>query len=95
MLENLLTHDPSTFLHSLRAGRIGNAIARFENVSMEEQYDITLGATLHDIGKIFIHPTILRRPVFTRADSIRMEVHTRDGFTLVASHNLLVAQART
>ena len=54
--------DPYTRGHSDRVNRYSVAIARHLNVSRQEMRNVTVGALLHDIGKIGIEDAILRKP---------------------------------
>jgi putative nucleotidyltransferase with HDIG domain len=54
--------DPYTRGHSDRVHRFSVAIARRLSLSKQEMRNVTVGALLHDIGKIGIEDAILRKP---------------------------------
>ncbi len=54
--------DPYTRGHSDRVHRYSAAIARHLGVSRQELRNLTVGALLHDVGKIGIEDAILRKP---------------------------------
>ncbi|MGH9868850.1 MAG: HD domain-containing phosphohydrolase [Candidatus Polarisedimenticolia bacterium] len=54
--------DPYTRGHSDRVHRYAMAIARRLGLSRQEMRNVTVGALLHDIGKIGIEDAILRKP---------------------------------
>jgi putative nucleotidyltransferase with HDIG domain len=54
--------DPYTRGHSDRVHRYAVAIARRLGLSKQEMRNVTVGALLHDIGKIGIEDAILRKP---------------------------------
>ena len=54
--------DPYTRGHSERVHRYSVAIARHLGLSKEEIRNVTVGALLHDVGKIGIEDAILRKP---------------------------------
>jgi len=54
--------DPYTRGHSDRVHRYAMAIARRLDLSWQEMRNVTVGALLHDIGKIGIEDAILRKP---------------------------------
>ncbi|HKY32703.1 MAG TPA: HD domain-containing phosphohydrolase [Candidatus Polarisedimenticolia bacterium] len=54
--------DPYTRGHSERVNRYSLAIARRLGVGRQELRNVTVGALLHDIGKIGIEDAILRKP---------------------------------
>jgi putative nucleotidyltransferase with HDIG domain len=54
--------DPYTRGHSDRVHRFSMAIARRLGLAKQEMRNVTVGALLHDIGKIGIEDAILRKP---------------------------------
>lgn len=76
--------DMETAGHSERVTRYSLLIARAMNSSQEELLQITRGAYLHDIGKIGIPDSILRKEgKLTPQEMDVMRTHVRIGYELV------------
>ena len=78
--------DEETYGHSVRVAQMTMALAR--QVGIEEDSEewtvLERGALLHDIGKIGVSDTILRKPgKLTDAEWIAMREHTRIGFDML------------
>jgi putative nucleotidyltransferase with HDIG domain len=56
------TTDPYTAGHQQRVARLAGAIAREMGLSEKQIDGLTVAGTLHDIGKIYVPPSILSRP---------------------------------
>jgi HD-GYP domain-containing protein (c-di-GMP phosphodiesterase class II) len=75
-LSNLRLHDSPTFHHSIRVGHWARRIAAELNLSPEQTEKLVLGCTLHDIGKIFVPKSILRKSsALTRNEWALMKQH--------------------
>jgi HD-GYP domain-containing protein (c-di-GMP phosphodiesterase class II) len=58
----IAARDPATHAHSRRVHAYSGALARAHGVAERDIRDIEYGVLLHDIGKIGIPDTILRKP---------------------------------
>jgi len=77
--------DNETAGHSRRVSRYCLEIARAMNCSPEELRQIARGSYLHDIGKIGIPDSILRKPAkLTDKEMAVMQTHARIGYDLVS-----------
>lgn len=56
------TTDPYTAGHQQRVARLASAIAHEMGLSDEQLDGVAVAGTLHDIGKIYVPPSILSRP---------------------------------
>jgi putative nucleotidyltransferase with HDIG domain len=69
--------DPYTRGHSERVAAVSRTIARHLLVSEEVQHKVWIGALLHDVGKIGVEDTILRKEGELSAEEYRqMKMHT-------------------
>jgi response regulator RpfG family c-di-GMP phosphodiesterase len=84
-------NDRDTGNHILRVGDYCAVIA--EGLGMPEKFveDVRVQATLHDVGKIHIHPDILRKPgKLTPEEWVEMEKHTVYGTMIIGIHHRLI-----
>lgn len=84
LLRSLQHKDIVTYEHSLRVGELSLLMAKRLGCSFADQQMIYLGAVLHDIGKLSIEGSILRKAGdLTASDLERLREHPQLG------HNLL------
>ena len=77
--------DDETGLHSARTGRLAWLIARGLGLDTERCELIRIAAPLHDIGKIAIPDSILRKAgPLTQIERQLMETHAETGYKLLA-----------
>lgn len=87
-------NDEDTGNHILRVGEYSAVIA--EELQMEEKFvtAMRVQAPLHDVGKIHIHPDILRKPGQLTAQELAvMREHTVFGAKIIGEHQRLKAGA--
>lgn len=76
--------DRNTHAHSRRVKRYAALIVKALNLDTKKQKEIVLGAKLHDIGKIGIDETILRKPGdLTPSEIQAIQQHTIIGVNIV------------
>ena len=76
--------DPYTSGHQNRVSQLSAAIASELGLSDEQIEGITLGATIHDIGKIYIPAEILNRPgKLTNAEFEIIKTHSTVGYDII------------
>jgi putative nucleotidyltransferase with HDIG domain len=69
--------DPYTRGHSERVAAVSRVIARHLLLSEEMQHKVWIGALLHDVGKLGVEDTILRKETELTAEEYRqMKMHT-------------------
>ncbi len=69
--------DPYTRGHSERVAAVSRVLARHLLLSEETQHKVWIGALLHDVGKIGVEDTILRKETELTAEEYRqMKMHT-------------------
>ncbi len=87
--------DNETAGHSRRVSRYCLEIARAMNCSPKEMKQIARGSYLHDIGKIGIPDSILRKPArLTDKEMAVMQTHARIGYDLVSRIAFLAPVAK-
>jgi putative nucleotidyltransferase with HDIG domain/PAS domain S-box-containing protein len=76
--------DPYTAGHQLRVAQLSAAIARQLGLSHEQIRGIELGATIHDIGKIYIPSEILNKPgKLSGAEFDLIKSHPEVGYDII------------
>jgi len=72
--------DPYTRGHSERVAAVSRTIARHLQLAEEVQHKVWIGALLHDVGKIGVEDTILRKEgMLTPEEYEQMKMHTMVG----------------
>jgi putative nucleotidyltransferase with HDIG domain len=98
--EALDAKDPGTWNHCERVAAFATVLARALKLDKEEVQAIAYGALLHEIGKLEIPETILRKPAVLTADErlimreyclrgyeiVRKDACLRDAAEIVRSH---------
>ncbi|AOY75174.1 HD-GYP domain-containing protein [Clostridium formicaceticum] len=81
-------HSVNVMLHALLLG-ISVALNR------NELYDLSIGATVHDIGKVFVPESILKKPGALTGEEFQiMQQHTTKGFNFLREYTSFSATAR-
>jgi HD-GYP domain-containing protein (c-di-GMP phosphodiesterase class II) len=80
----LKSKDEYTYRHTVCVGIIATLIGKWLNLSQAELFDLSLGATLHDIGKARVPSDILNKPGrLTQEEYREMQRHTVYGYKLL------------
>ncbi|WP_134340695.1 HD-GYP domain-containing protein [Filobacillus milosensis] len=61
MMEKLFAKDPITFYHSQRVGHLSKKFTDWLQLDLATTSNIHVGALLHDIGKLMINDSILKK----------------------------------
>lgn len=73
-----------TYRHTIGVGIISLMIGKWLKLSEEELTELVMGATLHDIGKTKIAPSILnKKGKLTREEYEEMQLHTSYGYEIL------------
>jgi response regulator RpfG family c-di-GMP phosphodiesterase len=84
-------NDEDTGNHILRVGDYAAAIAGGLGMPANLVEAIRIQATLHDVGKVHIHPNILRKPgKLTPEEWVEMRKHTSYGTAIIGDHPRLI-----
>lgn len=83
---SLRSYDESTFIHSVNVCVLSLAIAETMGYSVSEMRILGLGALLHDIGKLLVPTSILRKPgMLTDEEYELVKTHAKKGWELLAN----------
>ncbi len=86
VLGALEMHDPGTLLHARRTAECAAVIAIQMGLNQMEVESVRTAGLVHDIGKIGIPDTILRKPApLSSTETKTIQRHTEIGFALVQS----------
>ncbi len=89
LLSNMHNYDDETFAHSMNVALICNLFAKWVHLSDDEITMATLCGLLHDIGKLTIPESILRKPArLTEAEYARIKDHPRAGYEILRKNNM-------
>lgn len=89
MLHNMRQYDDLTFAHSMNVALICNIFAQWLKWPEEEQNLLTLCGLLHDIGKLKIPDSIIKKPDRLTDDEYKViKTHTVEGFHILKERNL-------
>ena len=81
LLAKLRKWDTDTYMHSLRVAGYAFRISKCLRLDWQERKDLLVAAMLHDIGKLDIPQSILRKPgKLTDEEYARIRNHTEYGY---------------
>ena len=89
MLHNLRAYDDATYTHSINVALISNVLAQWLKWS-ESEIDIATQAGLfHDIGKLLIPDTIIKKPdKLTDHEYTVVQTHPQRGYEIIKTLNV-------
>ncbi len=91
MVQNMRQYDDLTFAHSMNVALIANVFAHWLKFSEEETNLLTLCGLLHDIGKLKISDSIIKKPDKLTSDEYRIiKTHTIEGYNILKDKNVNV-----
>lgn len=97
MLHHMRNYDDSTFVHCINVALICNVFGKWLNYDDKELEVLTLCGLLHDIGKLSIPDSIVKKAgKLTKEEYETMKHHPYSGYKLLKSHPELdprIAQA--
>lgn len=89
MLINMRDYDDSTYAHCVNAAIISNIFAGWLNLSKEDRVIATSCGLFHDIGKIKVPESILKKPgPLTKAEFEAIKRHPLDGYNILDAAGL-------
>jgi HD-GYP domain-containing protein (c-di-GMP phosphodiesterase class II) len=84
ILAGLQTKDDYTYRHNIGVAVFSNMIGKWLHLPAEELAELTIAATLHDVGKIHIPDAILNKPGrFTDEEFEQMKKHALYGYDIL------------
>lgn len=84
LLVSMYSKDDYTYRHNIAVGALSSLIGRWMQLSEEEMAILTMGAVLHDVGKMRVPESILNKKERLTDDEYRtMKQHTVYGYQLI------------
>lgn len=97
MIHHMRHFDDSTYVHSINVALICNVFGRWLNLSEKDVEVLTLCGLLHDIGKVEIPDSIIKKPSsLTKEEYDVVKRHPYKGYQILSKHKELdprIAQA--
>ena len=82
----LMIHDDYTFQHSVDVAIVAAMIGKHVGLPEERLEQLTLGAMLHDVGKVFIPREVINKPgKLSDEEYERIKAHPRLGWRMLRS----------
>lgn len=89
MLHNMRQFDDLTFTHSMNVALICNVFAKWLGMTQEEAKLATACGMLHDIGKLKIEDSIIKKPdKLTDSEYARIKLHPIEGYKILQHQNI-------
>lgn len=90
LLMSLQSKDDYTYRHTLAVGVISNLIGKWIGLDDDQLAELTMGACLHDIGKVKVPNQILNKPGNLTTDEFAlMKEHTMYGYEMISHQSEL------
>lgn len=89
MLHSMREYDDSTYVHSLNVSLICCVLAKWLNFSKEDSDILVLAGMLHDLGKLTIPDSIIKKPgKLTEEEYAIIKTHSKKGYEILKNQNL-------
>lgn len=89
ILRRVRKYDDMTFIHSLNVAILCNAFGHWNNMPQEEIDVLTLAGLLHDVGKMEIPETIIKKPgALTEEEFSVVKQHPQRGYQILKDTSL-------
>ena len=96
ILSNIRYFDDSTYAHSLNVAMLANILGRWLHLSEHDLKLLTVAGMLHDIGKVFVPPEIIKKPGrLTEEEFELIKQHPLNGYRLLKEKNVDEGIAQT
>lgn len=93
LLENLKEHSIETFRHSVQVAKIADYIAEKMNITFDERRIITMGALMHDIGKLSLPKKVLEgNEILSPRDKAGILMHPKIGYLMIRDKTHYLAE---
>ena len=94
LLSALRCKDDYTWGHSLRVAYFCVSVGKEMNLSSEELYELEVSALFHDIGKIGVPDTVLKKPSrLTDDEFLEMKLHPTKSFEILQDFPIFAKMA--
>lgn len=89
ILHNLRSYDDTTYVHCVNVSLISGIIARWAGRNEEDVQKAMLCGILHDIGKVNIPDTIIKKPGKLSAEEYAIvKNHTMEGYKILENYDI-------
>lgn len=89
MLHCMREYDDSTFVHALNTALICHTFGHWIGLNEEDLNSLTLAGLLHDIGKIRVSDTIIKKTErLSPTERTMMQAHTVYGYEILKNQNI-------
>ncbi len=89
MLHNMREYDDSTYVHCLNVSLICGVLAKWLDFSKEDTDTLVLAGMLHDIGKLSIPDSIIKKPgKLSKEEFAIIKTHTTKGYDILSTQTL-------
>lgn len=89
MMMSIRNLDDATYVHSMNVALICNLFAHWLKYDKEETQVLTLAGLLHDIGKMMIPPSIIKKPgKLTKEEYRVIQEHPSLGYNILKEQNI-------
>lgn len=89
MLHCMREYDDSTYVHALNTSLICNVFGTWLGMKKEDLDALTLAGLLHDIGKIRVSDTIMKKTeALTASERTLMQAHTMYGYEILKNQDI-------
>jgi len=89
MIRNMKQYDDLTFAHSLNVGLICNVFGKWLGLNPEQIEIATQCGVMHDIGKLKIPETIIKKPAkLTDEEYTVVKTHPAEGYKLLKDYDI-------
>ena len=89
MLHCMRDYDDTTFVHALNTALICNVFGEWLDMEEKDLEALTLAGLLHDIGKIRVPDTIVKKTgVYTETERTLMQAHTVYGYEILKNQDI-------
>ncbi|WP_310550396.1 HD-GYP domain-containing protein [Paenibacillus glufosinatiresistens] len=84
VLETLQSKDDYTFRHNIAVGILSTLLGKWMGLGQDHLMQLTIAATLHDIGKVVIPEEVLNKPgKLTKEEFDLVKQHTTFGYEII------------
>lgn len=84
MLHNMRNYDDYTYVHSMSVSLICNIFGHWLNMKDSDIEVLTLAGLLHDIGKLLVPDSIIKKPgKLTHDEYNKVKTHTLEGYKIL------------
>ncbi len=89
MLHNMREYDDYTYIHSINVSLVSNIFARWLKLSKREIETVTLCGLLHDVGKLMVPESIMKKPDKLNTNEYNIvKTHALQGYSILKNYDI-------